>query len=85
MTDTPSSSNSKNGLAEGVVTPEEATRVRASVTKKEQAPSSRVQSLFGNWKDVSDQLGSPFEVERIPLSKSASASQTRSTLPGVLE
>lgn len=69
MTDTPSSSNSKNGLADGVVTPEEATRVRASVTKKEQAPSSRIQSLFGNWKDVSDQLGSPFEVERIPLSK----------------
>lgn len=69
MTDTPSSSNSKNGLADGVITPEEATRVRASVTKKEQAPSSRVQSLFGNWKDVSDQLGSPFEVERIPLSK----------------
>jgi hypothetical protein len=69
VTDTPSSSNSKNGLADGVVTPEEATRVRASVTKKEQAPSSRIQSLFGNWKDVSDQLGSPFEVERIPLSK----------------
>ena len=67
MTDTPSNSNGQ--LPEGVVTPEEANRIRAAVTKKEQAPSSRIQSLFGNWKDVSDQLGSPFEVERIPLSK----------------
>ncbi len=69
MTDTPSSSNSKNGLAEGAVTPEEATRVRASISKKEVAPSSRIQTIFGNWKEASDQLGSPFEVERIPLSK----------------
>lgn len=70
MTDTPSSAANSNGqLPEGAVTPEEADRIRAAVTKKEQAPSSRIQSLFGNWKEVSDQLGSPFEVERIPLSK----------------
>ena len=69
MTDTPSSSNNKNGLAEGTVTPEEAARVRASISKKEVAPSSRIQTIFGNWKDASDQLGSPFEVEKIPLSK----------------
>jgi len=37
--------------------------------KKEQAPSSRVQSVFSNWREVSDQLGDPFERERIPLSK----------------
>jgi hypothetical protein len=69
VTDTPSSSNNKNGLAEGTVTPEEAARVRASISKKEVAPSSRIQTIFGNWKDASDQLGSPFEVEKIPLSK----------------
>lgn len=69
MTDTPATPNGDGPLAEGAVSPEEAQRIRAAVTKKEQAPSSRIQSLFGNWKDVSDQLGSPFEVERIPLSK----------------
>lgn len=67
MTDVPANTNGQ--LPEGAVTPEEANRIRAAVSKKEQAPSSRIQSLFGNWKDVSDQLGSPFEVERIPLSK----------------
>ena len=36
---------------------------------KEQAPSSRVQSVFGNWREIADQLGDPFERERIPLSK----------------
>lgn len=69
MTDVPANANGKGNLPEGTVTPEEAQRIRGAVTKKEQAPSSRIQSLFGNWKDVSDQLGSPFEVERIPLSK----------------
>jgi hypothetical protein len=67
VTDVPANNNGQ--LPEGAVSPEEAQRIRAAVTKKEQAPSSRIQSLFGNWKDVSDQLGSPFEVERIPLSK----------------
>ncbi len=54
----------------GDVTPEEAAAIRASVTKKEQAPSSRQQTaIFGDWRKTADQLGSPFEVERIPLSK----------------
>ena len=37
--------------------------------RKEQAPSSRVQSVFANWREVADQLGDPFEREKIPLSK----------------
>ena len=54
----------------GQVTPEEAGRIRASVTAKEQGPTSRQQTeLFGDWRQARDQLGSPFEVERIPLSK----------------
>ena len=48
---------------------EEAAQIRAAMGKKEQAPSSRVQSVFSNWREVSDQLGDPFERERIPLSK----------------
>ena len=59
-----------NEAPNGEITPEEAARVRAAVGKREQAPSSRQQSmLFDSWRDAADQLGSPFEVERIPVSK----------------
>ena len=59
-----------NGVPEGTVTPEEAAAIRSSVSGKEIAPSSRQQSmLFDNWRDAADRLGSPFEVERIPISK----------------
>jgi len=73
VTNVPASSKGggakSNGAPVSAITPEEAARVRGAVGKKEVAPSSRVQSIFGNWKEVSDQLGSPYEVERIPLSK----------------
>lgn len=58
-----------NGAPTAEVTPEEAAKIRSSIGAKEQAPSSRVQSVFNNWREVSDQLGDPFEVERVPLSK----------------
>ena len=51
------------------VTPEEVNAIRASIGAKEVAPSSRVQSVFSSWRDVADQLGDPFEREKIPLSK----------------
>ena len=66
---TKKTANNGNGAPSGEVTPEEAARVRSAVGNKEVAPSSRIQTIFGNWKEASDQLGSPFEVERIPLSK----------------
>jgi hypothetical protein len=54
----------------GAISPEEAARIRASVASKEQAPSVQAQTqLFGGWRQAADTLGSPFEVERIPLSK----------------
>lgn len=62
-------SSSRGQLEEYGVTPEELAVIRSSITGKEQAPSSRVQSVFQNWRDVADQLGDPFEVERIPISK----------------
>jgi hypothetical protein len=61
---------SRNGGAPvGEVTPEEAAVIRSSVGAREQAPSTRVQSIFSNWREVADQLGDPFEVEKIPVSK----------------
>lgn len=54
---------------DGAITPEEISRIRASIGSKEQAPSSRDQAVFANWRQASDQLGSPFEVEHIPISK----------------
>src|SRR5213083_265044 len=57
------------GVPQGQVTPEEAAAIRASVAGKEQAPSSRQQAVFSNWRQAADQLGSPFEVEHIPISK----------------
>lgn len=58
-----------NGAPVADVTPEEAAVIRSSVGAKEQAPTTRVQAVFSNWKEVADQLGSPFEVEKIPISK----------------
>lgn len=54
---------------QGEITPEEAARVRASVGAKEQAPTSRDQSIFTDWRQVANQLGSPFDIERIPMSR----------------
>lgn len=58
-----------NGAPSGDLALEEAAQIRAGMTKKEQAPSSRVQSVFSNWREIADQLGDPYERERIPLSK----------------
>jgi SPP1 gp7 family putative phage head morphogenesis protein len=52
------------------VSPQEVAAIRSSVQGKEQAPSSRQQvGANVNWNRVRDQLGDPFEVERIPLSR----------------
>ena len=54
----------------GEITPEERGRLEASVRGLEQAPSSRQQlGSFANWKQVQNQLGQPFNNERIPLPK----------------
>lgn len=64
---------SVNGKAtdkQGQITPQEIARIDASVRGLEQAPSSRQQlGAFANWKQVQDQLGQPFNNERIPLTK----------------
>jgi hypothetical protein len=46
----------------------EAASIRASVQRKEMAPSSQ-QQTFVDWRKLANQLGQPFEVERIPISK----------------
>ena len=57
-------------LKDGQVTPEELARVQASILSQEQAPSSRQQlGNFANWKQIQDQLGQPFNNERVPLNK----------------
>ncbi len=54
----------------GDVTPEEAAAIRSSVAGREQAPGTRQQAaIFSNWREAADRLGSPFEVEHIPISK----------------
>ena len=58
-----------NGAPTTDLTAEEAASIRAAVGGKEVAPSSRLQSVFNNWRDVADQLGDPFETERIALSQ----------------
>jgi len=60
---------SAGGVPIGEVTPEEAAKIRSSVAAREQAPSSRAQASFVNWRRVADVLGQPFEVELIPISK----------------
>lgn len=57
------------GIPVADVTPEEAAAIRSAVGGKEQAPSSRVQAAYTNWRQAADQLGSPYEVEKIPISK----------------
>ena len=59
----------KNGAPDADLTVEQAAQIRASMGAKEQAPSTRVASVFSNWRDVADQLGDPFEREKIPVSK----------------
>lgn len=52
------------------ITPQEVSAIRSSVQGKEQAPSSRQQvGANVNWNRVRDQLGDPFDIERIPLSR----------------
>lgn len=62
-----SSTNGKAPVAD--VAPEEAAAIRSSVAGKEIAPSSRQQAVFSDWRAAADQLGTPFETERIPISK----------------
>jgi SPP1 gp7 family putative phage head morphogenesis protein len=62
-------SRSSNGAPEAQLTEQQAAEIRAKIGAKEQAPSSRVQAVFQNWREVADQLGDPFERERIALSK----------------
>lgn len=65
-----SGSSGANGqLPEGAVSPEEAAAIRSGVTSKEVAPSSRIQSGVVSWRLAVDQLGSPYEVERIAISQ----------------
>lgn len=65
-----SGSAGANGqLPDGAVSPEEAAAIRASVTGKEIAPSSRIQSGVVNWRLAVDQLGNPYEVDRIAISQ----------------
>lgn len=60
---------SPTGPGNGVLSPEEIDRIRASVEGKEQAPSTKQQVSFVNWRQAADQLGQPFEIEQIPISK----------------
>jgi hypothetical protein len=61
---------SRNGGApDADLNVEQAAQIRAGMGAKEQAPSTRVSSVFQNWRDVADQLGDPFEREKIPISK----------------
>ncbi len=57
-------------VSEGLPSPEEVAAIQASVFGKEQAPSTR-QSAGANvdWARIRDQLGDPFDVERIPISR----------------
>jgi len=67
----PTRNNGRRGnVPVGDVTPEELSAIQASITGKEQAPSTRQQAGANvNWARVRDQLGDPFDVERIPLSR----------------
>lgn len=60
----------KNTTSEGEITPQELSRIQTSIRGLEQAPSSRQQlGAFANWKQIQEQLGQPFNNERIALSK----------------
>ena len=64
-----SGANGTGPVVPGDITPQEAAAIRSSVAGKEQAPSQQQQAIFANWRQAADQLGSPFEVEHIPLSR----------------
>ena len=64
-----SGANGTGPVVPGDITPQEAAAIRSSVAGKEQAPSQQQQAVFANWRQAADQLGSPFEVEHIPLSR----------------
>lgn len=47
-----------------------ADKLRQSVGKREQGPTAQQQSSnFSNWKALADQLGEPYNIERIPVKK----------------
>ena len=64
-----SGANGTGPVVPGDITPQEAAAIRSSVAGREQAPSQQQQAIFANWRQAADQLGSPFEVEHIPLSR----------------
>jgi hypothetical protein len=51
------------------VPPQEAAAIRSSVGGAEQGPTQQQQASYTNWRQVADQLGDPFTVEHIPISK----------------
>lgn len=54
----------------GALTPEEKARLAASVSGKEQAPSTRQQAAeYANWRAIANAPNDPFNVERIPISR----------------
>ena len=64
------SMDGKQTNPDGTITPQEIARIDASIRGLEQAPSSRQQlGAFANWKQVQEQLGQPFNNERIALPK----------------
>lgn len=69
VTRTNGSSGANGQLPEGATSPEEAAAIRSSVATKEIAPSSRIQSGVVSWRLAVDQLGNPYEVERIAISQ----------------
>ncbi len=59
-----------NGIANTAdVSPQDAAALRASVSSREQSPTSQQQAQFVNWRQVADALGDPYNVESIPISK----------------
>jgi hypothetical protein len=53
----------------GALDPQEKARVAASITGKEQAPSTRQQSAeFANWRAIANSPADQYNVERIPIS-----------------
>jgi hypothetical protein len=70
MATTVSRQQGPNNGNNGDVTPEEAAAIRASVSSnQEQAPSQQQRAAFQNWRQAMDQLGDPYSVEQIPISK----------------
>lgn len=64
MSTSKATSNNTGGLD-----PQEKARVAASITSKEQAPSTRQQSAeYANWRAIANAPADQFNVERIPIS-----------------